>query len=127
MTATGRALFATAIGPCGLAWGPGGIVAVQLPEQHGAGAAIALGAAFLGAGPAQIIAQMVEQGVGRIAFDLDHVAVEKEANHRGVPAAIQAPSRCRSAGVIWVGLPIGMTCVSTVTALIRAAAARTCS
>lgn len=32
MTATGRALFATAIGPCGLAWGPGGIVAVQLPE-----------------------------------------------------------------------------------------------
>lgn len=32
MTATGRALFATAIGTCGVAWGPEGIVAVQLPE-----------------------------------------------------------------------------------------------
>lgn len=35
----GHALFDTPIGPCGIAWGPGGIVAVQLPEQvvaHGA-------------------------------------------------------------------------------------------
>lgn len=28
----GHALFDTAIGTCGIAWGPGGIVAVQLPE-----------------------------------------------------------------------------------------------
>lgn len=28
----GHALFATAIGTCGIAWGPAGIVAVQLPE-----------------------------------------------------------------------------------------------
>ena len=28
----GHALFGTAIGTCGIAWGPGGIVAVQLPE-----------------------------------------------------------------------------------------------
>lgn len=28
----GLALFDTAIGTCGIAWGPGGIVAVQLPE-----------------------------------------------------------------------------------------------
>lgn len=28
----GHALFDTAIGTCGMAWGPGGIVAVQLPE-----------------------------------------------------------------------------------------------
>lgn len=30
--AHGHALFSTAIGTCGVAWGPGGIVAVQLPE-----------------------------------------------------------------------------------------------
>ena len=30
--AFGHALFDTAIGTCGIAWGPGGIVAVQLPE-----------------------------------------------------------------------------------------------
>lgn len=28
----GHALFATAIGTCGIAWGPAGIVAVQLPD-----------------------------------------------------------------------------------------------
>jgi len=32
MQVIGHRLFSTAIGPCGLAWGPGGIVAVQLPE-----------------------------------------------------------------------------------------------
>lgn len=31
----GHALFDTAIGACGIAWGPGGIVAVQLPEADG--------------------------------------------------------------------------------------------
>ena len=30
--AWGNALFDTALGPCGIAWGPGGIAAVQLPE-----------------------------------------------------------------------------------------------
>ena len=30
--AWGHALFDTALGPCGIAWGPGGIAAVQLPE-----------------------------------------------------------------------------------------------
>ncbi|MFN4120974.1 methylated-DNA--[protein]-cysteine S-methyltransferase [Acidovorax sp.] len=29
----GHALFDTALGACGIAWGPAGIVAVQLPEQ----------------------------------------------------------------------------------------------
>ncbi|MGB4927740.1 MAG: cysteine methyltransferase, partial [Giesbergeria sp.] len=28
----GHALFDTAIGPCGIAWGPRGIAGVQLPE-----------------------------------------------------------------------------------------------
>ena len=32
MSATGFALFDTAIGACGIAWGPRGIVGVQLPE-----------------------------------------------------------------------------------------------
>lgn len=32
----GVTLFDTAIGRCGLAWGPGGIVGVQLPEPAGA-------------------------------------------------------------------------------------------
>jgi methylated-DNA-[protein]-cysteine S-methyltransferase len=34
MAADGFALFATAIGPCGIAWGEGGIIGVQLPEGH---------------------------------------------------------------------------------------------
>lgn len=29
----GHALFDTALGVCGIAWGPGGVVAVQLPES----------------------------------------------------------------------------------------------
>ncbi len=32
MSAQGFALFETAIGTCGIAWGPGGIVGAQLPE-----------------------------------------------------------------------------------------------
>ncbi|MDP2018505.1 methylated-DNA--[protein]-cysteine S-methyltransferase [Hydrogenophaga sp.] len=32
----GHALFDTAIGVCGIAWGPGGMVAVQLPEADAA-------------------------------------------------------------------------------------------
>lgn len=32
----GHALFDTAIGVCGVAWGPGGVVAVQLPEEDAA-------------------------------------------------------------------------------------------
>jgi len=34
MPATGFTLFDTAIDPCGIAWGPCGIVGVQLPERH---------------------------------------------------------------------------------------------
>ena len=36
MSATGFALFETAIGACGIAWGPGGITGVQLPEKDAA-------------------------------------------------------------------------------------------
>jgi methylated-DNA-[protein]-cysteine S-methyltransferase len=34
MPAAGFTLFDSAIGPCGIAWGPRGIVGVQLPEPH---------------------------------------------------------------------------------------------
>ncbi len=33
---SGHVLFETALGTCGVAWGPGGIVAVQLPERDAA-------------------------------------------------------------------------------------------
>lgn len=33
MTSTGFALFDTAVGRCGIAWGPGGILGVMLPER----------------------------------------------------------------------------------------------
>jgi methylated-DNA-[protein]-cysteine S-methyltransferase len=33
---SGHALFDTALGPCGIAWGPGGICGVQLPEADAA-------------------------------------------------------------------------------------------
>ena len=33
--ATGHALFATRVGPCGVAWGACGLVAFQLPEVDG--------------------------------------------------------------------------------------------
>jgi methylated-DNA-[protein]-cysteine S-methyltransferase len=32
MGESGHALFPTAIGVCGIAWGPNGVLAVQLPE-----------------------------------------------------------------------------------------------
>jgi methylated-DNA-[protein]-cysteine S-methyltransferase len=39
MRADGFAVFDTAIGPCGIAWGPAGIVGVQLPESSGSSSA----------------------------------------------------------------------------------------
>lgn len=43
-----------------------------------------LGAIFLGPGPAERVAEIVEHGVGRLELvDLDHRAVEKEADHLG--------------------------------------------
>ena len=54
--------------------------AVELADHHGAGAAVALGAAFLGAGQAPVEAQPVEHRQGRIAaIDLDQLVAEQEA------------------------------------------------
>ena len=41
-SAHGHALFDSAIGTCGIAWGPGGIVAVQLPEVDAAATQVRL-------------------------------------------------------------------------------------
>ena len=56
-------------------------VSSQPPEHHGAGAAIAFGAAFLRADAALAEAQIVEQGRPRVeAADLDHSAAPQEAD-----------------------------------------------
>src|SRR5690349_13630527 len=46
-------------------------------DRHGAGAAVAGGAAFLGAGELQLVAQHVEQGLLRLAQELVVVAVDR--------------------------------------------------
>jgi len=46
MNATGFALFETAIGACGIAWGPGGIAGLQLPEATRAAALARLARRF---------------------------------------------------------------------------------
>ena len=43
----------------------GQLTALKLAHDHGAGAAIALGAAFLGAGAMQVFAQMLQHGARR--------------------------------------------------------------
>ena len=50
MSATGFALFETAIGACGIAWGPGGITGVQLPEKDAARTRARLARRFAGTG-----------------------------------------------------------------------------
>ena len=57
------------------------VVARKLAEHDGAGAAVALGAAFLGTGPAEVLAQEIEHGTGRChAIDAANLAVEHETN-----------------------------------------------
>ncbi len=46
MTATGFAIFETAIGPCGIAWGDRGLLAVQLPDGPAQAARLRLARRF---------------------------------------------------------------------------------
>jgi methylated-DNA-[protein]-cysteine S-methyltransferase len=46
MESIGFALFETVIGACGIAWGPGGIVGIQLPERGEAATIVRLGRRF---------------------------------------------------------------------------------
>jgi methylated-DNA-[protein]-cysteine S-methyltransferase len=52
MKADGCALFDTAIGRCGIAWGAGGVLGVQLPEENEAATRARLEHRFPGAGEA---------------------------------------------------------------------------
>lgn len=49
METTGFASFETALGACGIAWGPGGITAIQLPERDQAATLARLGRRVPGA------------------------------------------------------------------------------
>jgi hypothetical protein len=59
----------------------------QFGDDHGAGAAISFGAAFLGAGAARVLAQPFEHAAGRCAaVDADDAAAVHEADRSGVHA-----------------------------------------
>jgi methylated-DNA-[protein]-cysteine S-methyltransferase len=87
MTAAGFALFETAIGPCGIAWGERGVVGVQLPESSEARTRARMRRRFLEASesspPAAV--QRAIEGIGALlageARDLSAVALDME----GVP------------------------------------------
>ena len=53
MTDHGLCLFETAVGPCGVAWGPDGLVGVQLPEGDAARTRARLARRFPGAREAE--------------------------------------------------------------------------
>lgn len=70
MTGTGIALFETAVGACGIAWGPAGIVGLQLPETTRTAALARLRRRFPGlvqASPPPAVAD----AIGRIAAFLE--------------------------------------------------------
>jgi methylated-DNA-[protein]-cysteine S-methyltransferase len=87
MRATGFALFDTAIGPCGIAWGDGGIAGVQLPEAGEAETRARMLHRFPAAGetaPPPQVQQAVERIVALLrgeASDLSTVALDMD----GVP------------------------------------------
>ena len=87
--AWGHALFDTALGPCGIAWGPGGIAAVQLPEAD-APATQARLLRGLGQGTyPQVLppaAPPAEAPAAPIADALPVETLEKDLNHTGVPS-----------------------------------------
>jgi methylated-DNA-[protein]-cysteine S-methyltransferase len=88
MAATGYALFATAVGRCGVAWGDRGIVAVQLPERTDAGTRARLlkrGAAVVEGVPPPAVQGAID-GMTRLLdgepIDLTAIALDMD----GVPA-----------------------------------------
>lgn len=88
MTKVGYALFDTAIGPCGIAWGERGVVGVQLPEHTAARTRARVLARFGDAGEAEpppAVRRAIDGIVGLLrgeASDLSGVALDME----GVPA-----------------------------------------
>jgi methylated-DNA-[protein]-cysteine S-methyltransferase len=66
MKTTGFASFETALGACGIAWGPGGITAIQLPERDQAATLARLGRRVPGA-RRESPPPAVAAAIGRIA------------------------------------------------------------
>jgi len=87
MTASGFALFDTAIGRCGIAWGECGVAGVQLPEAGEAETRARMFHRFPAAGetaPPPVVQQAVERIVALLrgeASDLSTVALDMD----GVP------------------------------------------
>src|SRR5262245_40680933 len=82
MAATGLALFETAIGTCGIAWGPGGVAGVHLPAGSAAATRRGLAKRFpeaaIGAPPAPVAEAIARIGAllrGERA-DLDGIALD---------------------------------------------------
>ena len=81
-SATGMAVFETALGPCAFAWGDAGIVGVQLPEGDAANTLRRLGRRFPDAVAQDVPAGFQGAVVGIIALlaggddDLAHVALD---------------------------------------------------
>jgi len=104
-------LFRTAIGPCGIAWGARGVVALQLPEASESATLARLLRRHSGAGlrrPAREIQRTVDDIVALLAGeprDLLHVQLDMTSVppfHRSVYAVVRniAPGRTRSYGEV---------------------------
>jgi len=75
MNVGGFALFATPIGACGIAWGPGGLIGTQLPMASDAAALTRLARRFPDCTP-QIAPAEIERWTGRIAAHLGGADVD---------------------------------------------------
>jgi methylated-DNA-[protein]-cysteine S-methyltransferase len=104
-------LFRTAIGPCGIAWGARGVVALQLPEASESATLARLLRRHSGAGlrrPLLEIQRTVDDIVALLAGeprDLLHVQLDMTSVppfHRSVYAVVRniAPGRTRSYGEV---------------------------
>src|SRR5207245_10013292 len=98
MTASGFALFDTAIGRCGISWSERGVAGVQLPEAGESETRARMLHRFPAAGEASPPPE-VEQAVERIvallrgdATDLSSIALDM-ASGPGVSLCVSAPAR----------------------------------
>jgi methylated-DNA-[protein]-cysteine S-methyltransferase len=88
MSAAGFTLFDTAIGPCGVAWGPRGIVGVQLPEADAPATRARLARRFPEAreAPPPAAVQAVVDGIAALAGGAAADLSEAPLDMAGVPA-----------------------------------------
>lgn len=103
MNETGFALFETAIGACGIAWGPGGLLGVQLPEASERAGLARLARRFPGlerAAPPPAIAAAMERIAAFLAGGEDDFAdlPLDLAGTGGFERAVYAEARAIPAG-----------------------------